>query len=106
MLHSMQIAQFVDGHSMSDINNLTRIATKLSADNKTFLNAFSLFSGEKTNQHIIRSKQLLAVIGGNGFPTFAIEQQDGAFTKLEHGHYYGQTGLWIAYVKEILNTKP
>lgn len=102
MLHNMQIAQFIDGRSMSDINSLASIATQLGADSKAFLSAFTLFSGETTNHHITKSRHLMHVVGGNGFPTFAVEHKDGTFTRLDHSSFYSTPRLWSAYVKQIV----
>lgn len=103
MLHNMQKAQFIDGCSMADINHLTSLATQLGVGSKSFVNAFTFFSGEKTDLHIAQSRYLMRVVGGNGFPTFALEHKDGSFTRLDHGSFYGRPRLWSAYVKQILN---
>lgn len=102
MLHNMQKAQFIDGCSMADINHLTSLATQLGADSKSFVNAFAFFSGEKTNHHIAQSRHLMRVVGGNGFPTFALEHKDGTFTRLDHSSFYSRPRLWSAYVKQIV----
>jgi putative protein-disulfide isomerase len=104
MLHQMQITQFVEGRSQSDISNLTAIVNELGVDSAAFLNAFTLINGEKTAQHINNSRNMLHLVGGNGFPTLTFEHADGAFTKLEHSSYYGQPKQWIAYVVRVLKT--
>jgi putative protein-disulfide isomerase len=104
MLDKMQIAQFVNGRSQSDIPNLSNVACELGASIMDFLNAFNLFNGEKTQQHISQARHMLERVGGNGFPTLAFEHADGAFTKLDHSSYYGQPQLWLAYVKQTLNS--
>ena len=104
MLHRMQVDQFVLGRSQSDIANLANIATQLGASSRAFLNAFDLFSGEKTQQQIFKARQMLNLVGGSGFPTLAFEHSDGAFTKLDHSRYYGQPQQWLAYVKQLINT--
>ncbi len=102
MLHQIQRAQFIEGSSMSDINSLTWLATQLGTDSKSFVNAFAFFSGEKTNHHIAQSRHLMRVVGGNGFPTFAVEHKDGTFTRLDHGSFYSTPKLWSAYVEQIV----
>lgn len=102
MLHQIQRAQFIEGRSMSDINSLASLATQLGTDSKSFVNAFAFFSGEKTNHHIAQSRNLMRVVGGNGFPTFALERTDGTFTRLEHASFYSTPRLWSAYVKQIV----
>ncbi|MBB1439044.1 DsbA family protein [Shewanella sp. SG41-4] len=104
MLHKMQIAQFVDGYSQSNIKNLTSIANELGLSSNGFISAFDAFNGEKTQQHIRQAGHMLDLVGSSGFPTFAFEHSDGAFTKLDHSRYYGQTGQWIAYVKQSMDT--
>jgi putative protein-disulfide isomerase len=101
MLHQMQTAQFVDGHCMADIDNLNRIATALGADSKSFVHALAFFHGEKTNLHISQSRHLLGVVGGHGFPCFAIEHANGSYSKLDHSSFYGKPRLWSAYVMQI-----
>lgn len=102
LLHNMQKAQFIDGRSLSDINSLSSIATALGADAKSFVNTFAFFNGVKTEQHITQSRHLLRVVGGNGFPTFAVEHKDGTFTRLDHASFYSTPRLWSAYVKQIV----
>lgn len=102
LLHSMQKTQFVDGCSMSDLNHLTSLATQLGADSKSFVNAFAFYHGEKTHHHIAQSRHLMQLVGGNGFPTFALEHQDGSFTRLDHSSFYSRPRLWSAYVKQIV----
>lgn len=104
MLHKMQISQFVTGRSQSDISNLSNIVNDLGASPKDFLTAFAAFKGEKTAQHISDSRHLLELVTGNGFPTFAFEHSDGAFTKLDHSSFYGQPKQWIAYVERVMKT--
>ncbi|MFM2484658.1 hypothetical protein [Celerinatantimonas yamalensis] len=101
MLHKMQIAQFIEGRSQSDISNLTNIASEFGVNTNNFLNAFSIFNGDKTTQHIVQARHMLELVGGNGFPTLAFEHSDGAYTKLDHSSYYGQPELWLAYIKHL-----
>jgi putative protein-disulfide isomerase len=98
MLHLMQISQFVDGYPMSDLPVLAKLAGSLGATRPKFLQAFAIFQGEKTSQHFATSQQLLAVVGGHGFPTFALELADGSFSKLDHAAFYQQPAAWRQYV--------
>lgn len=102
MLHTMQKAQFIDGRSMSDINNLSLIATELGAETKSFLNALAYFFGNKTNQHIAKTRQLMRALGGKGFPFFVLAHKDGSLTPLDHSGFYSTPELWSAYVKQKL----
>ena len=102
MLHKMQIAQFVDGRSQADVSILASIAEELGVNSEAFLDAFNDFSDDKTTQHIDQARQMLELVGGNGFPTLAFEHSDGAYTKLDHSRYYGQPELWLDYVKRSI----
>ena len=103
MLHKMQIAQFIEGRSLADINVIAAIAEESGVLSEAFKAAFKLFSGEKTTQHIAQARSLLDVIGGNGFPTFALENADGKYIKLDHSRYYGQPEAWLKYIEDVFH---
>jgi len=57
--------------------------------------------GKVTQEHIDHSRALLARVGGQGFPTFALER-DGQFTRVEIGPYLGQQAAWTAWLTQQL----
>ncbi|HBL66212.1 MAG TPA: protein-disulfide isomerase, partial [Achromobacter sp.] len=51
--------------------------------------AYGAAQGADTAAHIAASRQLLARVGGSGFPTFALEL-GGVYTLLEPARYLGR----------------
>ena len=93
-LHSVQRAHYRDGHCASDEGNLARLAAELGLDPIGF--ALHYAQGEdKLYEHIVESRALLNLIGAQGFPSMAMEANDGKITAINISRYYGQPELWV-----------
>ncbi len=58
-----------------------------------------------TDQHIKNSRALLAKLGGQGFPTFALEQ-DGQFTLIDIGPWLGKPQAFAQWLSESIPSAP
>ncbi|PIW62463.1 DsbA family protein [Shewanella sp. CG12_big_fil_rev_8_21_14_0_65_47_15] len=97
-LHSVQLAHYRDGHCASDEGNLARLAVELGLDPISFAQHYAQ-GDDKLYKHILGSRALLNLIGAQGFPTMAMETEDGKITAININRYYGQPAQWVSYLK-------
>lgn len=97
LLHAMQVAYYQQGKWLSDTDNLIHIAEQQGIEAKAFREAFDAALPE-VDTHLVNSRQLLNQLGGQGFPTFALQTTNGEFIRLNHENYYGDVGGWREYL--------
>lgn len=105
MLHLIQHAHYVLGQRVADAGVLARLAQQLELDSGLFAAACSRLAGAATEQHIAHSRALLARLGGQGFPTLALEHGDGRMVAVELGNWLGRTEAWSDYLRQQLPTQ-
>lgn len=76
-LKALQIAHYRDGRKIAETEILQAIAGELGLDQAAFATRFAELAGAATAAHIAESRKLLAQLGGQGFPTLALETKDG-----------------------------
>lgn len=76
LLARLQTAHYVEGRRIADRDVLLDLAESIGLDPQVFNAAFSEILGADTQAHIKNSRQWLAKIGGQGFPTLALEQDE------------------------------
>tara|TARA_R110000824_G_scaffold281470_1_gene469772 strand:- start:2609 stop:3271 length:663 start_codon:yes stop_codon:yes gene_type:complete len=94
-------AHFMDGRRIVEANTLQQIAAECGIDNKTFMQAYNSLSDEQVAKHIHDSRKLLQQVGGQGFPTFALEQ-NGEISMLEHQSLYNNPTGWQHSLEALL----
>lgn len=77
LLARLQVAHFVEGRRISSAAELTGLAGQIGFDETAFTDAFEQVQGEALRAHIEASRRLLSEVGGDGFPTFVIEDGQG-----------------------------
>ncbi|MCW0206693.1 MAG: DsbA family protein [Achromobacter sp.] len=95
LLQRIQRAHYVQGLRVADPAVLAALAADIGLDPAAFGAAFAAAQGAETASHIAASRQLLARLGGSGFPTLALER-GGACTLLEPSRYLGRPAQWQA----------
>jgi putative protein-disulfide isomerase len=95
LLRRIQRAHYVQGLRVADPAVLAALAADIGLDPAAFGAAFAAAQGAETASHIAASRQLLARLGGSGFPTLALER-GGACTLLEPSRYLGRPAQWQA----------
>lgn len=95
LLQRIQRAHYVQGLRVADPAVLAALAADVGLDPAAFGAAFAAAQGAETASHIAASRQLLARLGGSGFPTLALER-GGACTLLEPSRYLGRPAQWQA----------
>jgi putative protein-disulfide isomerase len=99
MLARIQAAHYVQGLRVADIAVLHTLAAEIGIEPALFDSKFSELGeavGETATQaHIAASRALLARVGGQGFPTFAL-QRGTQIEMLDAGRFFGQPEAWKA----------
>ncbi|WP_333989312.1 DsbA family protein [Pseudomonas sp. S3(2024)] len=85
MLGRLQTAHYVEGRRIADESVLFELARELGYTEDTFA---ATFKSVDTTAHVKASRELLAQLGGQGFPTLALEQ-DGQFTLIDISPWLG-----------------
>ncbi|WDR38754.1 DsbA family protein [Pseudomonas serboccidentalis] len=86
MLGRLQTAHYVEGRRIADESVLFDIAGQMDYAADTFAAAFKAVD---TQAHVKASRALLAQLGGQGFPTLALEH-DGQFTLIDISPWLGK----------------
>ncbi|MDI3401791.1 DsbA family protein [Pseudomonas sp. V88_4] len=102
LLGRLQTAHYVEGRRIADQSVLLEFAVEQGYDADTFLNALQSVD---TLQHIKSSRALLAKLGGQGFPTFALEQ-DGQFTLVDIGPWLGKPEAFAQWLSGSFTSVP
>lgn len=90
MLHHVQRAHYVQGLRIAELSVLVELAQQLGMDGAAFGAAYAQQSGAATQQHIAASRALLAQVGGQGFPTFVLDDGTGKLSMIDIGAFLGQ----------------
>lgn len=103
MLHRLQHAHYVEGRRIADADVLAALADDLGLDRVAFDTAFTALFGAATDRHIATTRALLADVGGEGFPTFALQHAEGRTTRLDASGYLGQPDAWAAQLAHLIS---
>ena len=95
MLQRIQKAHFEEGRRVADESVLFQLGTDLGFVN--FAKAFNAARGSQTARHIADSRDLLAQVGGEGFPTFVLGDH-----RLDHAPYLGKADAWRSHLENTL----
>lgn len=76
LLARLQTAHYFEGRRIADRDVLLDLAESIGLDPQVFNATFGEILGADTQAHINNSRQWLAKIGGQGFPTLALEQDE------------------------------
>jgi putative protein-disulfide isomerase len=102
MAHAVQRAHYVDGLRIADLAVLEKLAAGLGLDAPAFRAAYQQAEGATTQQHFADSRRLLAQVGGQGFPTFALALPDGTAQVLDIGPWLGRADDWQAELQRLV----
>ena len=101
LLGCLQTAHYVEGRRIADNAVLLELATQTGLEPEAFQQAFN---EADTEHHIKDSRALLAKLGGQGFPTFALEQ-DGQLTLVDIGPWLGKPQAFAQWLSQSLAVK-
>lgn len=89
MLAQLQIAHYVEGRRIADIDVLVEVATKLGLDTTRFANTLESQLGEAVQAHVQKTRAFMASVGAQGFPSFVLEDK-GEFQIVDVSPYLGR----------------
>ncbi|MGF6491432.1 DsbA family protein [Pseudomonas frederiksbergensis] len=101
LLGRLQTAHYVEGRRIADNTVLLELAAQTGLEPEAFQQAFDEAA---TERHIKDSRALLTKVGGQGFPTFALEQ-DGQFTLVDIGPWLGKPQAFAQWLSHSLAAK-
>jgi putative protein-disulfide isomerase len=99
MLTRIQTAHYVQGLRVADGAVLRSLALEIGIGPVAFDEAFAALAGAATQAHIADSRALLNMVGGQGFPTFAL-QRGAQMQMLDAGRFLGHADAWKAILEE------
>ncbi|MGI8489635.1 DsbA family protein [Pectobacterium sp. S5] len=103
MLHEIERAHYVSGLKIVDAAVLRQCAEAIGLDGKAFSAEFAFIQAETLSKHINASRELLAKVRGQGFPTFALEDANGNFQQIPASNYLGQVDAWRKVLTQMVN---
>ncbi|WP_433861084.1 DsbA family protein [Pseudomonas thivervalensis] len=98
LLGRLQTAHYVEGRRIADEAVLLELAQSIGLPAQAFLAALRAAAVQR---HIEASRALLHQVGGQGFPTFALEQ-DGQFTLIDIGPWFGKPEAFARWLKQAV----
>ncbi|RKP53687.1 DsbA family protein [Pararobbsia silviterrae] len=104
MIHAVQRAHYVDGRRIADADVLRDIAARIGLDGDAFDAQCTRLGGTATLEHIRDARALLERVGGNGFPTFAIEDAQGRFGRIDTGTWLGRPTQWAQALAQAVTS--
>jgi len=102
LLGRLQTAHYVEGRRLADVEVLLALAAELGFEPEAFKAAFELNSDALAADHFKQSRALLSRVGGQGFPTLALEQ-DGRFSLIDIGPYLGKPEVFVAWLSQSVS---
>ncbi|MCW8276163.1 DsbA family protein [Pseudomonas sp. PCH199] len=101
LLGRLQSAHYVEGRRIADEAVLFELAHGIGLQPQAFETAFNAVD---TEAHIKDSRALLSKIGGQGFPTFALEHS-GRFTLIDIGPWLGKPRDFAVWLSQSTSTQ-
>ena len=98
LLGRLQTAHYVEGRRVADEAVLLELAQSIGLPAEAFQAAFRVAD---VQGHVKASRTLLTQVGGQGFPTLALEQ-DGQFTLIDIGPWLGKPEAFAQWLKQAL----
>ncbi|MGO4309073.1 DsbA family protein [Pseudomonas sp. KB_15] len=98
LLGRLQSAHYVEGRRIADESVLFELALGMGLDRQAFEKAFM---AADTEGHIRNSRALLAKVGGQGFPTLALEHNE-QFTLIDIGPWLGKPQAFAQWLGQSL----
>ncbi|HKX40270.1 MAG TPA: DsbA family protein [Burkholderiaceae bacterium] len=101
LLARLQTAHYVEGRRIAERDVLIELALEIGLERDTFGTAFDRLAGAPTEAHFAQSGRMLQRVGGQGFPTFALETNDGQLELVASAPYLGQPQAWKAHLAQL-----
>ena len=96
LLERLQTAHYVEGRRIADETVLLALANSIGFEAEAFRRSFIEVD---VQAHFVASRALLAKVGGQGFPTLALER-DGRLTLIDIGPWLGKPEAFAQWLKQ------
>ena len=96
LLERLQTAHYVEGRRIADETVLLELANSIGFEAEAFRRSFIEVD---VQAHFAASRALLAKVGGQGFPTLALER-DGRLTLIDIGPWLGKPEAFAQWLKQ------
>ncbi|UMZ12437.1 DsbA family protein [Pseudomonas sp. MPFS] len=101
LLGRLQTAHYLEGRRIADREVLLELAQELGFAPQAFAEGLDRVVAQELDEHIKASRALLAQVGGQGFPTLALER-DGHFQLLDLSPWLGKPEAFAQWLKTSL----
>jgi len=98
VLAHIQKAQYLDGRRVCEPATLAELAVELGLDRAAFAERLNYLRSSTVREHIERSRRFMREVGGQGFPTFALET-GGRPALLDNAEWLGRPDEWRAEIE-------
>ncbi|POA29086.1 MULTISPECIES: DsbA family protein [unclassified Pseudomonas] len=105
LLGRLQSAHYVEGRRIADEAVLLELAASIGLEAESFKREFKDALANETQDHIKKSRALLAKVGGQGFPTLVLEQDD-QFTVVDISPWLGKPEAFAAWLSQSVVAHP
>ena len=99
LLSRLQTAHYVEGRRIADRDVLVDMAQAIGLDGAAFEATLSEVEGDPLQAHIGDTRELMARVGAQGFPSFALEV-DGRLAPVDTGRFMGQPEAFARWLRE------
>lgn len=103
LLARLQTAHYVEGRRIADREILVELAHGIGLAREPFAAAFDELAGGPTDAHFSQSRHFLHEIGGNGFPTFALER-GRQFELVASAPFLGKPQAWKEHLARLTSS--
>ncbi|MBC3375611.1 DsbA family protein [Pseudomonas sp. SWRI92] len=97
LLERLQTGHYVEGRRIADHTVLLELAQSVGLESQAFQATMLTVD---VQAHVQDSRALLARVGGQGFPTLALEQ-DGQYRVIDIGPWLGKPQAFVDWLKQI-----
>lgn len=104
LLELMQQHYYQGGRNITETSVLVAVAVQAGLIAADFQQAYLQLTPEQVSAHLQHSRQLLQRIGGQGYPSAALEQADGQYLPLACSRYYQDPAAFGHYLQQLLAT--
>ncbi len=101
LLGRLQSAHYVEGRRIADESVLIELAAALGFESTAFTHTIKQVLANELPAHFKQSRALLAQVGGQGFPTLALEQE-GRFSLIDIGPWLGKPDAFADWLKQSI----
>jgi putative protein-disulfide isomerase len=105
LLARMQSAHYVEGRRIAERDVLLALAAEIGLDRAAFAQALQQAEGDAVAAHIADTRRLMARLGVQGFPAFALEQR-GELTLLDAADFIGRPEALRATLQQLSPAVP